>query len=93
MKCFNDMGAGMTGWPGKWPRKCGSLKVTFLIARMLLLVHFDHPIDEKKRVSMGHDFEDVVDILHDFVSSSGVGSSSPKRRSSCWTFLRRPSMR
>ena len=43
---------GITGTPGKWPWKNGSLNVTFLSATHALVGQLEHAIDEQERIAM-----------------------------------------
>ncbi len=54
---------GMTGLPGKWPWKNGSLMVTFLIAgSRLLAIHIDQLVDEQERIAMRQKLHDARDV-------------------------------
>ena len=43
---------GITGSPGKWPVKNGSLMLTFLSVSTRFVAEFQHPIDHQERIAM-----------------------------------------
>jgi len=54
---------------GKVAMKKGSLKVTFLIPTNALGLHFDNPVHQQKRIAVGQDRPDFVDIQNSHESA------------------------
>ena len=54
---------GKTGLPGKWPWKCGSLMVTFLMPMPCFVASdVDHAIDHQKRIAMRQHLQHNGDV-------------------------------
>ena len=55
----------MIGSPGQWPRKNGSLTLTFLIATTRRPgIELEHPVDQQERVAVRQEAHDPGDVEH-----------------------------
>ena len=75
---------GITGWPGKWPSKNGSLRVTILRGDDLLVADLVDAVDEQERIAVRKDPLDGADVEHaaptSWAGAAGCGRAPRRRR-------------